>query len=381
MKICFVITQGEMGGAQRYVFDLATGLAAQGEEILVLVGAEKTELKSRLKRAGIPCGLVKNLVRSINPIRDIAAVFELTSKLREYHPDIVHLSSSKAGVIGSVAARLAKIPNVVFTAHGFAFLEPNSRFVNRLYFWAEKIASNYRKAIITVSEFDRQAAIAARLCPPEKLITIHNGVDWDKIEYLPQNRARAALQLEPDKFIIGTVANFYRTKGLPYLISAARELVTDYPETQFFIVGDGTERSKLLSQIKSSGLENSVLLVNPQENVRQFLKAFDLFVLPSVKEGFPYVILEAMAAGLPIVATKTGGIPEAIRNGQDGLLVEPKNPAALASAISKLIKNPSDAKKLGQMAEERAKNFTYDAMLAATCDVYRSLVSSRKRFK
>lgn len=175
-SICFVVTQGELGGAQRYVFDLAASLAGS-YRVLVVVGAEKSELQQKLQEANVEVKMANNLVRKIHPIKDLRAIFELRKVFREIKPDIVHLNSSKAGVMGSISARLAGIKNVIFTAHGFAFLEPHSWIIRQIYFWAEKIASLFRRKIICVSEFDRQEAIKWGLCQPEKLVTIHNGIE------------------------------------------------------------------------------------------------------------------------------------------------------------------------------------------------------------
>src|SRR3989344_8443285 len=167
IRILFVITQGEFGGAQRYVFDLATALNKSEYEITVLIGQDPDKLKQKLEKANIKVEALRHLKR-FNPLQNFFAIFELKKKFESLKPDIVHLNSSMAGFVGSLAAHLAGIQNVIFTAHGFAFLEPNSWIVKKIYFLAEKFATRFRKKIITVSDRDKTSAIAYKLSNPEK---------------------------------------------------------------------------------------------------------------------------------------------------------------------------------------------------------------------
>ena len=167
------------------------------------------------------------------------------------------------------------------------------------------------------------------------------------------------------EFIIGTIAHLYKTKGLNYLIDAARSI-----DAQFMVIGDGPERNNLESLIAKYNLGNKIKILGAKENAADYLPQFDIFVLPSVKEGFPYAILEAMAAGLPIVATPVGGIPEA--QGDAGILVPPKDSKALATAIQSLIDDPKRAKKMGLAAHERIKQFSFEKMLEETIKIYKT---------
>ncbi|OGE76528.1 MAG: hypothetical protein A3C85_03835 [Candidatus Doudnabacteria bacterium RIFCSPHIGHO2_02_FULL_48_21] len=348
VKILYVITQGELGGAQRYVLDLTTNLDKTRYETLVAVGRENPALKNSLATLGVKTAELDFLKRNISPLFDLLAVFELKELIRDFAPDIIHLNSSKAGVIGSVAAHLARNRNVVFTAHGFAFLEPH--LFKRIYFWAEKFATRFRKQIITVSEFDRQEAIKWKLCASEKLVTIHNGLLVIPASE-PESRKWILNQVQDDKtIVIGTIARDYPTKDLKTLRRAFTILQSEFPKTELKII---------------SG-----------PNAAQSLSEFDIYVSSSVKEGFPYSILEAMAAGLPIVSTAVGGIPEAVEHGKQGLLVPPKNPRALAAAIKKLIANPDLARQLGSGAQNKVQEFSLDKMLAETEAVYEMLANT-----
>lgn len=414
VKIIYFITQGEMGGAQKYVFDLATHLPANEFDIAVFMGPEKQDLKIALHKKGIRTGIVKNLVRNINPARDIAAIFEIRKIIRAERPDIVHLNSTKAGFLGSLAARLAGFGNVIFTAHGFSFLEPASGFLKFFYLWAEKIARPFRKIIITVSEADRKAAIKYKLGRPENIIAIHNGIRSNSPPHeegsgeVPSAKTTMTPSWSPphegEKIVIGAIANLYPTKGIKYLIEAAKIVVTKFPIAKFVIIGEGSERNNLESRIKDLSLEKNFRLLGAVSNTLEYLSQFHIFILPSVKEGFPYSILEAMAAGLPIVSTAVGGIPEMINRPlsfrhpgapqsgaigsrdsigppglqndtkNNGMLVPPKDPRALAQAIVYLLENPEVAKTLGRNAQEKVKTFSLEKMLRETNAVYQELL-------
>ena len=353
-SICFVITQGEFGGAQRYVFDLAASLDKSQYEILVLIGEGGGKLKQNLEKANIPVQALSYLKR-FSPLLNLLAIFELKKKFESLKPDIVHLNSSMAGFVGSLAAHLAGIQNVIFTAHGFAFLEPNSWIVKKIYFLAEKFATRFRKKIITVSDRDKTSAIAYKLSNPEKFVTIHNGVNLNVANFLSRDEARSFLanshKLTANSLVVGTIAHDYATKDLPTLRQAFAIVKKDFPNAELVIIGRGGTVGEI-------------------EDAAKILPAFDIYVCSSIKEGFPYSILEAAAAGLPIVSTAVGGIPEIISKDINGILVRPRDSHAIADAVKKLIKDPQLAAKLAQNAKQKALEFTLERMVSETEKVY-----------
>ena len=180
-----------------------------------------------------------------------------------------------------------------------------------------------------------------KIVSPEKIIKIYNGLDIDSLNFLPREEARQKLsRFRLNSLWIGCVANFYKTKGLEYLIESARLLNTKYriPDTKYIVIGEGKERPKLEALIKKHDLENQVILAGRMTDAYRYLKAFDIFVLPSLKEGFPWIILEAIAAQVPIVATKVGALPEIIN---EQFLAEPKNTEALVKKIGWMLEHPT----------------------------------------
>ncbi len=379
-KILFVITQAEFGGAQRYVFDLATSLMDR-YEVSVAAGSSDgaTELFDRLVDAGIPVHRLKYLIRTINPWQDFKAITELANLYQQLNPDIVHLNSSKAGVIGSIAAKKSKISKTVYTAHGFAFNEPGNILRRLAYLLAEKLSSKYKDVIICVSKLDAHSAYSVRIAPAEKLITIHNGINTQEKNSTHISRAEARKELigqkdESNYPLIGIVANFYATKDLPNFVEAIATLRDHYRiKTKAVIIGGGDEAKALdlKAIIDHHKLHADITLAGVKKNPAGLMAGLDLYVCSSIKEGFPYSILDAMSAGLPIVSTDVGGIPEMIEHNKSGLLVAPDHPRPLAKAMSELLNYPARARQLGFNARERvSEEFTLKQMIKQTERIY-----------
>ncbi len=386
MKILYIITQTEWGGAQKYVFDLSTFARLQGHEVVVATGqGEDSMLIEKLTEVGIETHQLKNLVRNISLFKDIAAVFELAGLYRKIRPDIIHLNSSMAGVIGSFASVFYRRNKhrIVYTAHGWVFNEPMNQIKRWIFLFLERFSAKLKDKIICVSEFDRQVALKHRITPDKNLAAIHNGLDADKTEFLSREEALKELTANskfsvPDsEIIIGTVANFYPTKGLDYLIKTTQLLITRYSlSVTLIIIGDGQLRPELEKSIVEKDLTSKILLAGKKNRASQYLKAFDVYACSSVKEGLPYSIMEAMAAERPVVTTDVGGIPEIIQDEQNGLLTEPANPRELADKLARLIKDRDLAKKLGAAGAATVREkFSKEIMVEKTMEVYNSLWS------
>ena len=420
LKILYIVTQAEFGGAQKYIYDLAVNLR-DDFEIAVAIGEIKgpDELIRRLenfnqqkkspsyppfekgedeKEGFIKIIRLKHLVREIAIWHDLAAVGEIKKLIKKEKPDVIHLNSTKAGFVGSLAVWFSRLKlgniillpdkiqtvesyrsrpkkiRLIYTIHGWIFLEPLAAWRKTLYFCLEKISARICDALIVLSESELQTGLNKKICKADKLHLIPHGIKPP--EFLPKNDAREALQkisnfqFPISNLVIGTIANFYPTKGLPYLIEAAAKLKNKH-NFQVAIIGDGIERAYLESLIVKYGLADKIFLPGQIPEAAKYLKAFDIFVLPSVKEGLPYAMMEAMAAGLPIVATRVGGIPEMIWDGQSGLTVPSKDPETLAATIEKLIDNPELRMALGTAAKADAeKKFGLERMLDETKKIY-----------
>lgn len=377
-KILYVITLAERGGAQKYVLDLAKNLDKGRYEILVACGGKLSEwLFVNLEKEKIDYYPLKHLKREILPWHDFLGLFELRKLIKLFKPDIVHLNSSKAGVIGSFAAVGMKRIKIIYTAHGFVFNEPMNFFKKFIYLWTERISGGLKNKIIAISKFDEEVGIKNKIAPKEKFATISTGIDPKAINFLSKDEARKKLNVPSKYKIVGTIANYYATKALHRLIEASKIISGKCNDCKFILIGDGPERKKLEKLIEDNKLTNNFFL-GPLDNASAYLKAFDVFILPSVKEGMPYTILEAMLAEVPIVATKVGGIPEMIIDGKNGFLVKSKTGKEESITINQIaektayyLSHPKIAEIFANSAYKKlTADFTLEKMVQETEKIY-----------
>lgn len=376
-KILFLVTQSKYGGAQKYILQLAAFFKKRNTVLIAVgeAGHQDEQFFTEARALGIEPIVLKSLVRNISLVKAFDALLEIRKLFYRERPDFVHINSSMAGAIGSCAAwlyrfdPLNKAVRIIYTAHGFVFNEPLPRSRLIFYRFIERISAGWKGAIITVSSYDREQALAHKIASPGKLVVIHNGIDT-AIRFLSKKDARAQLELPNERIIIGTIASLYPTKGLRYLVEAAKEVCAKRDDCTFVLIGSGPEQKNLTDQIATLHLEKRVLIL-PRSNAAELVTAFDLFVLPSVKEGFAYTLLEAGLAGVPLVATRVGGTPELITHGEHGVLVEPAMPDELASAMLSLIQDPASAARHTQLLQQHIRlNFSQEQMLKETEELY-----------
>lgn len=375
-KVLYIITKSDVGGAQKYVHDLAKNLDKNFFEAKILYGGRE----------------LKWLSNKVWPwlffLNDWLAVWEMAKAFQKEQPDIIHLNSSKTGVLGSIAAKIYKVvsrkslvvsPKVIFTAHGWVFNPTNilSSPARWLYILLHKIAARFQDKIICVSEYDYQLALRYRIAPEKKLAMIHNGID-PNIKFLDQEAARKEILKNPRPNFpwIGSIGRLTKEKNYETLIRAAALV----PNAYFFIIGTGPKREALNKQLTTYNLQQRVFLIDPTGEDAKYLKAFDIFVMSSVKEGMPYVLLEAMAAGLPAVVTEAGGMPEMIQNHENGLMVSQKSPEFMAKAIQGLLANQNISSELGKAAKQVVtEKFSLEKMILGTSGVYSEEPTNFKR--
>ena len=372
LKILFVVTQSEIGGAQRYIYGISRSLSPKKYEILVAAGQGDGELFRKLQLAGVRSLPLKQMKRAPWPWQIILAIREIYSLLKKEKPDVLFLCSTTAGLLGSLASFLYKLNakrytlKTIYRIGGWAFRDPRPFWKNWLVLLAEKLTAPLKDKIIVNSETDKELALKYKIAPAKKLVKIYNGVDVNSLDFLSREEARQKLQIVgdvvgdaiPDK-VVGCVANFYKTKGLEYLIEAAKKVIDFRNQSIFIIIGEGRQRPKLEALIKKYGLKNKVFLIGRIPDAYKYLKAFDVFVLPSLKEGFPWIILEAIAAEIPIVATKVGALPEIL---EDEFLVEPKNSEILAKKISWMLEHPTKTKLKQEFTSQKMQRETAEML-------------------
>lgn len=251
--------------------------------------------------------------------------------------------------MGRIAARLAGVPVILYTPHAFSFQCDNSPLINRLYIELERFAIRFTDRIIAISPGEIRAALDTRLCHKSMMEIIENGVDMELFLIESElSKLRKELRISNDQQVVGTVARFCPQKGYEYLIRAVRIVINTNPSVKFLFIGDGELRKKIECMIDRLELSDNVLLTGQRTDVVPFYTLMDIFVLPSLWEGLPYTILEAMYSGKPVVATSIYGTEDIVVHGKTGILVPPKDPEALANAIIQLLKAKRAANKMGQ---------------------------------
>jgi len=384
-KILYIITKSNQGGAQKNVYDLAVGLSQNNFDISVFAGGNGW-LLDELSKKNIRAESLPFLARNINPVADISVLFHLIFLFKKERPDIIHLHSSKIGGIGALAARVYNLTaksyklkaRIIFTAHGWAFNEKRF-FIPRAFIWiASWVTVLLCDDIITITKKDTVQASSMPFISKSKIQYIPNGIGH--IDFLPQSQAREILlgpklnQIPQSALWLGTISELTVNKGLTYALEAIAILKKDttMPPFIFVIIGEGEEQAMLEKQIKTEYLSDTVFLIGHKKDAQTLLKAFNIFTLTSLKEGLPYVILEAGLAGLPILATNVGGIQDIIKNKESGLLIEPKNSDNMAKSLKILTAREDSQKSYEKKIHETIKQFfVLENMRKRTYNLYK----------
>lgn len=372
-KVLFLVTKGNWGGAQRYVFDVATSLPKERFEAMVACGEGNT-LPQKLSEEKIRCERVLSLGRDVGTA-DFAAFREIFRLLKREQPDIVHLNSSKAAALGALAARLAWLPiKTIFTVHGWPFNEPRPLFQRIAIFFLSWLTALLSDKALVICRADEK--LGRKLWFVKKKIQlIHNGIAPFGVVERSAARALLAPRASADTLLIVTIAELTKNKGLAHALRAVALLARekDLPPFQYVIVGEGELRPELEKIISENGLAERVRLAGFIPDAKTLLSGADIFLLPSLKEGLPYVLLEAGAAGVPTVATSVGGIPDIIDDMQNGMLIRAKREKEIAEALRFLLTNHKKRESFGTaLCEKVLREFEFEKMIKETVAVYES---------
>jgi glycosyltransferase involved in cell wall biosynthesis len=345
LRIMEMIDKPSLGGGQTALLLLAENLDRSRFEVIISSGGDGP-LAEEARRNGItyiPVSLGKRL--SLRPLKEIAAA------LREHKIDILHTHGGIAGLYGRSAARRARTPAVVHTLHGIHYLHYRNPFMRWLYVLLERRYSRSTDRLILVCQSDLRQARRYRLAPEEKMTVILNGTDVrPKLGADDIFRRKNELGWPPGRPVVGTVARLHRQKGVASLLRAAPKILSAFPEARIAVVGDGPQGGSLRREAQRLGLEGRLLFLGERKDAASVMALFDIFVLPSLWEGLPFVLVEAATLGKPVVATAVDGVPEMLEDGKTGLLVPPNDPSALAEAVIRLLRDKDEARRLGQTA-------------------------------
>ncbi len=365
LNIFYLITRSDtIGGAHVHMMDLAARVQSDGHNVEVLVGGNGP-YAALLRDKGLKVINLRYLVRPVRPHLDILAVWECWRVLRHFKPDIVHVHSTKAGLVGRLAARLAGTP-VVFTAHGWAFTEGISEPSRRLAMFLERSAARLSDAIICVSDYDRQLAVRLGVANESLLTCIHNGVP----EVASVMRCSGSGS-EPVRIV--SVARLDKPKDHLLMLDALAT-ISNLPWV-LELIGDGPLTGAAQERALALGLTDRVLFSGLCNDVPTRLARSDLFVLVSDWEGLPLSILEAMRSGLPVVASDVGGVAESVNDGVTGFLVPRGDKAMLADRLSRLLTDATLRQQMGWAGRRvYEREFAFEMMYQRTQQVYREVL-------
>ncbi len=387
MKVLILITKSNMGGAQRYVYDLATHLPKESYDVEVMAGGNG-QLIEKLKEAGIKSNGDLPLHRDINIIEDLKTFIKLFQLIRDKKPDVLHVNSSKIGGIGALIGRLLGIKNIIFTAHGWSFNEERgfiSKTIIRFLHWLTIILSH--KTIAVSNALKVQVENWPYII--DRIHVVHNGIEnqaiFSKInaryELGKINSAfdRMVKTNQPKNLvIIGSVGELHHIKGYEYALEGLRSLINIMKSSNterrmvYVIIGDGEYRERIENKIKDLSLENSVILLGNIPNAYQYMRAFDVYIMPSLSEGLPYALLEAGIAGLPTVASAVGGITEVIEDMRSGVLIQPKKAHEIQNALEFYISHKKIQSNHARALNHRVlTDFSINKMVEETMVIYR----------
>ncbi len=377
-KLLFVIDGLEFGGGERTFLQLIRGLSPDQYDIHVATSPEGDFFKV-LTRMGIDV-VPLDLRKRVN-VKNIKRLSEI---VRERKINIVHSQGGRADFYARIAVRRLKpkvkvVNTVAMPVKGYD-VGALRKGVYRFFDW---LSERYADRFIVVSEVLRETLLSSYKIPPDKVIKIYNGIELN--EYRPNGKGvrsqksevRSEFGLSKDAPVIGAIGRMVWQKGFEYLIESIPEIIKTLPKSKILIVGDGPLREGIEALSKEFRVRDNVIFAGFRSDIKEILSALDLFIIPSLSEGFPMVTLEAMAMAKPIVATNIDGITEQIRDGVDGILVPPKDPSALAKAVLRVLNDKELAKTMGVAARKKVEQyFSIEKMVAETEKVYLSLLKA-----
>ncbi|UCE17748.1 MAG: glycosyltransferase family 4 protein [Gemmatimonadota bacterium] len=377
IKVLHMITELPVGGAQDNTLLTVSHLDKRKYDVTLLSSPAGSWVQRAQNIPGIRVLLEKSIQREIHLISDFVAFWKIYMHIRRERYDIVHTHSSKPGVLGRAASKLAGVPVVIHTIHGFPFNDYMNFFVRKFYIFLEKMASKWADKMITVSNLNLEKAVALRIAQREKFVNIYSGIDFDSFSIktdVPQKRRE--LDIPPGHFVVGMVGRLSPQKAPQYFIQAAAHVLKDIPNVMFLLVGDGSLREELERLSYRLGLENHIRFLGERDDIPEILNVFDVFVLSSLWEGLGRALTEAMAMAKPTVATSVEGVPELVDNDKTGILVPPKDPESLGAGIQRLLRDKSFAAELGQNAQSRVlRDFSAEIMIERIDALYEQLLS------
>jgi glycosyltransferase involved in cell wall biosynthesis len=391
IKNLHIITRLDMGGSAQNTLLTCLGLNKDKYEVVLVHGlsleSQMTDLENNsvtkqieeaqgnsLKVVAIP-----SLVRKIDPVKDLKTFFSLWRLMLHEKPTIVHTHTSKAGILGRLAAKLTGVPFIVHTTHGHVFYGHFGPLTTKFFLVIERAFASFTQRMIALTDGEKNDYLKFEICEKDKIVTIHSGVDIERFlkAKVKNEEKKKILGVNPNHPVVGTVGWLLPIKGPKLLLNAMKRIWQDHTDVELVFVGKGELEASLKADALNMGVSDKVKFLGWRDDVHEIMPIFDVFVLPSLNEGMGRVLVEAMAAGKPVVASCTGGIPDLVRHRANGLLVTPGSEQELATAIRELLKDPEQAKVMGQEGKNLCWQYSIESMVEKIDSLYMNLLNPK----
>ncbi|MDD5674537.1 MAG: glycosyltransferase family 4 protein [Chitinivibrionales bacterium] len=382
IKILHIITQLDCGGSARSTLLTACGLHDDRCQSAIACGVSvnpSEAAEAAAHAAGVPIFHFPNLRRPMTPWRDVLALVNLYRLIHKNKYDIVHTHTSKAGILGRFAAKMAGTPVIIHTPHGHVFYGYFSKALTAFYVFLEWAVMGFTDALITLTRREKQDYLDRHIGPAAKIYPIYSGIPLEPFltGKKPRAQVRAQLGISETEFVCGTVARLVAIKNHALIVEAAGLLVNHIKNIRFVFVGDGELHDQLTEQINNAGLSEHFLFLGWRSDVADLVRAFDIFVLCSKNEGMGRAFVEAQAAGVPVIGSRICGIPEVLLEGRTGLLIDHDRAHELAEKIMLLYNNPERTTIMPQQCREWVNpRFSVETMVAEIERLYQKSLGS-----
>jgi glycosyltransferase involved in cell wall biosynthesis len=379
IRCIHVITRLILGGAQENTLLTVEGLnRTEGYETTLVTGpalGPEGSLIERARRNNVKLVIVPQMRRAISPWRDPATLSALTRMFKAERPHIVHTHSSKAGILGRMAARRAGVPVIIHSIHGPPFYDRQGRLANWAFRMAEKSVAECTHRFISVADAMSDQFVAAGIAPREKFVTIYSGMEVEP--FLKTNgardRVRAEFGIPPGDIVIGKIARLFHLKGHEDVLRAFSEVRKRHPAARLFFVGNGILRESLEALARQLGIHDRVTFAGlvPTQRIPEMIKAMDLLVHASLREGLARVLPQALISGCPVVSYDVDGAREVVRDGETGFLVPAESVDGLRDALCRALDDPDGARRMAQRGRELfTEQFRTETMVRRIVEVY-----------
>ncbi|MDD5687978.1 MAG: glycosyltransferase family 4 protein [Elusimicrobia bacterium] len=373
IKVVHIITLLELGGAQENTLYTCEHLDKNKFEPILICGKGGI-LDSKTKN--IKTYYVNELIREIHPINDIIAIIKIYKIIKKEKPDIVHTHSSKAGIVGRWAAYFAHVPKIIHTFHGFGFHDYQLFIVKTIYVLAERLTAKITDQFICVSNENILKGLKNKIGLKERYTMIRSGIKLQDYQIeVSVEKKKKEFGITNEK-VVGMVACFKEQKAPLDFVKVANLVCSKNPSVKFILVGDGKLRKQIELLVKKLNLQKNIIITGWRQDINEIIKIFDIFLLTSLWEGLPRVIIEAMASGLPVVATYVDGTKEIVQEGLTGYVTYPHEIEKMAERIIRVLADVELRKKLSEEAKKTVKEFDIDLMVSQQEKLYLSLAAN-----